>query len=263
MFNSKSIMKDKLKNHVITKFSLNDTQNWYIKSVEKGLWGSEEVMIKKYFKNKSTILDIGCGTGRTTIHLNKLGYNVTGMDITPAMIKNAKNIAKLKHLKITYEEGNVTNLKYRNSLFDNAIFSYCGWNQIPGEENRLNALKEIYRVLKPGGYLLLTSHIRRLQGFLIFWSKQWVKIYIQKPLGFNISEVEFGDYFYKLESIREKNIQKQYAHMPRLKFVKEQIAKVGFDLVFNERAATISSKNEGNVSPIFFICKKPTTDIIT
>ncbi|NHZ85378.1 MAG: methyltransferase domain-containing protein [Planctomycetia bacterium] len=256
-------MKNKLKDYVIKIYSLKNTQEWYIKSIEKGLWGSEEVMIKKYFKTKSTTLDIGCGTGRTTIHLNKLGYNVKGMDITPDMIKNAKKIARLKHLKIIYEEGDVTNLKYRNSSFDNALFSYCGWNQIPGEVNRLNALKEIYRVLKSGGHLILTSHIRNVQGFSIFWIKQWVKIYIQKPLGFNISEVEFGDYFYKSESICEQNIQKQYVHMPRLKLVKEQIAKVGFDLVFNARADTISSKNAGNISPIFFICKKPINEIPT
>ena len=95
-------MTKNLKDHVITTFGSNTTQEWYIKKVESGLWGSEELMIRKYFKPNSTILDIGCGTGRTTIHIQKLGYKVTGIDITPAMINNARSIAKLKNLKILW-----------------------------------------------------------------------------------------------------------------------------------------------------------------
>lgn len=95
-------MTKDLRDNVITKFSLNDTQDWYINYTEHGLWGSKENMIRRYFKPESTILDIGCGTGRTTIHLYNLGYEVTGLDITPAMIKNAKKIAKQNNLKIKY-----------------------------------------------------------------------------------------------------------------------------------------------------------------
>lgn len=146
-----------LKDKVITKFSSNATQEWYIKKAESGLWGSEEVLIRKYFKPNSTILDIGCGTGRTTIHIQKLGYKVTGINITPAMINNAREIAKLKKLKIKYELGDATALEYKNSSFDNALFSFNGLSMIPGKINRINALKEIFRVIKPGGFLIFTT----------------------------------------------------------------------------------------------------------
>lgn len=161
-----------LKEHVISKWSLNGTQEWYIKKAESGLWGSEEVLIRKYFKPNSTILDIGCGTGRTTIHIQKLGYKVTGIDITSAMINNARGIAKLKNLKIDYEMGDVTELKYKNSSFDNAIFSFNGWAMIPGKINRVKALEEIFRVLKPGGYFIFTSLLRNIREFKKFWIKQ-------------------------------------------------------------------------------------------
>lgn len=249
------MIKD-LKDDVITKFSLNATQEWYVKSVEKGLWGSEEIMIRKYFKPNSTILDIGCGTGRTTICLHELGYKVTGQDITPAMIKSAKEIAEFKKLKIKYEVGDVTNLKYKYCSFDNAIFSFCGWNQIPGENYRINALKEVFRILKPGGHFILISHTRKIRGFTIFWTKQWLKLYILNPLGFNIKEIEFGDYFYNVESTNESGIQKQYVHMPRLRTVRNQIAKAGFDLVFIARADSISNNKPKRVNPMFFVCKK-------
>lgn len=101
------------------------------KNAGSGLWESEEVLIRKYFKLRSTILDISCGTGRTTMYLKKLWYKITDIDITPAMINNARNIAKLNSLKIVYEIGDVTDLKYRNTIFDNVLFSFNGWTQIP------------------------------------------------------------------------------------------------------------------------------------
>lgn len=139
-----------LKDEVIAKFSSHATQEWYLKKAESGLWGSEEVMIRKYFKTKSTILDIGCGTGRTTIHLHQLGYKVTGIDITPAIINNAKKIAKQNNLKIKYIIGDAAELKYKNSSFDNALFSFNGWAMIPGEKNHIKVLEEVFRVIKPG-----------------------------------------------------------------------------------------------------------------
>lgn len=249
-------MAKNLKEHMITAFGLNTTQEWYIKKAESGLWGSEEVLIRKYFKPRSTILDLGCGTGRTTIHLKSLGYNVTGIDITPAMINNAKDIAKLKNLKIDYEIGDATDLKYKNSSFDNAIFSFNGWAMIPGKTNRVKALEEAFRVLKPGGHFIFTSLLRNIREFKKFWIKQWVKLYIQKPLGFNVKEVDFGDYFYDIESTSESSNNKQYMHRPKLKLVKKQITKIGFDLIYNARSDMISSKNIGEVPPMFFVCKK-------
>lgn len=245
-----------LKEHVINAFSSKFTQEWYVKKAESGLWGSEEILIRKYFKPKSKILDIGCGTGRTTISLHKLGYTVIGIDITPEMINNAKIISKCKKLKIKYEIGDATDLIYKNSSFDNALFSFNGWTQIPGKNNRLKALSEIYRILKPGGHFIFTSHIRKMQGFTMFWTKQWINIYILKPLGAKIKEVDYGDYFFDIESTNKSNNQKQYIHLPSLKYVKKQITKVGFKLIYLVRGDVISCKNTDEDPPIFYICKK-------
>ena len=239
-----------LKDEVIAKFSSNATQEWYVKKAESGLWGSEEVMIRKYFKPKSTILDIGCGTRRTTIHLHQLGYRVTGIDITPAMIDNAREIAKLKKLKIKYELGDATVLEYKDSSFDNALFSFNGWSMIPGKINRINALKEIFRVIKPGGFLIFTTLLRNFREFTLFWSVKWIRLFILKSIGFSVKEVDYGDYFYNIESTNRTSNQKQYMHRPTIGEVQKQLAIAGFELFYSARSDAIDNNNIGEAPPM-------------
>ncbi len=260
---------ENLQKHIIDEFSSDVTEDRYLKAAEDGLWQSEEILIKKYFKPGSTILDIGCGTGRTTIPLYK-DYKVLGVDITPRMIENAKKIANSKGLNIKYEIGDATKLKYQDNLFDNALFSNNGWTQIPGKDNRLKALREIYRVLKPGGYYIFTTHIRKLKGsYIILWIKQWIRFFILKPLGFSIDEVDFGDRFFIRETTAGKKLkQKQYIHISGIKEVKKQIDVSGFELIYTSsmknlsqednriRKAALSSREYCDFSPIFYVCRK-------
>ncbi len=248
-------MIDELKKSIISEFSSEVTQKIYSKKANAGLWGSEKFLIKKYFIPKSDVLDIGCGTGRTTIPIHKLGYNVTGLDITPAMIENAKKIAESGNLKIKYEIGDATNLNYEGDTFDNVIFSFNGWTQIPGNNNRFEALKEIIRILKPDGYFIFTANTRGKGRFTLFWIKQWIRFYILKPLGFTIEEINYGDMFFNREDNNKIFQQKQYIHIPSLKEVQNQIIYVGFNLVLVEKGNNICFNNTGKHTPMFFVCK--------
>src|SRR4030042_3677960 len=169
---------------IIKEFGSEITQKAYKEWAERGLWEAEKIFIDKYFKKGSSVFDIGCGTGRTTIPLFKADYKVEGIDITPEMIFNATEIAEKKNLPIIYRVGDATNLGYKDNSFDNAIFSNNGWTQIPGKEKRFKAIEEIYRILKPGGYFIFTTHERRWRGYFWFWLKQLAKLYILKPFGF-------------------------------------------------------------------------------
>ncbi|MBI4837223.1 MAG: class I SAM-dependent methyltransferase [Candidatus Portnoybacteria bacterium] len=256
-------MPSDLQQKIIEEFGSGVTQEAYIKNAEKGLWGAEKILIEKYFKSGSSILDIGCGTGRTTIPLYQMGYKIVGVDITPEMIYSARKIAEAKSLEIAYEIGDATRLTYGDSSFDNAIFSNNGWTQIPGEEKRLGALKEIYRILKPNGYFIFTTHTRTFRGgFLWLWVWQWIKLYILKPLGFKIEELDFGDRFFARESGGTKFKQKQFIHIPDVNKVKKQIAEAGFELIFMEREDKIETEdlhdkdNVYNWTPMFYVCKK-------
>lgn len=253
---------EELQNKIIEEFGSDVTQASYLKKADRGLWNSEKILIKKYFKPKSTILDIGCGTGRTTIPLHNLGYKVLGIDIVPEMIQNAKKIAQEKKLNIAYEVGDVTKLKCADDSFDNAIFSTNGFGQIPGKQKRQKAIEEIYRILKPGGCFILVAHARSKRDIRWFWVKNFLKLYILKPLGVKIEEVDFGDYIFTRHINGVALKQTQFMHIANTKTIIKQIKKTGFNLIFAKRENEITDHdvhdkdNVYNYPPMFYVCQK-------
>ncbi len=254
--------KTRLDQSVINEFSLPETLANYRQAVVSiGLWESEKILLAKYFKPGCSILDIGCGTGRTTFGLFKTGYQVIGVDITPAMIKVAQEVSQAEKLSINYEVGDATQLSFKDNEFDNALFSFNGWCQIPTSKARQQALSEAYRVIKPGGHFIFTSHIRRLAGgHWASWARDWVKFKILKPLGCKLGDLEFGDIFFtRLHPTATGGYaQKQYIHISALAEVEKMTKAAGFKLVFSEYRNNIAPKDSvlqsGNCR--FFICQK-------
>lgn len=253
---------EKLQNKIIKEFGSDVTQKSYLKRADRGLWAAEKKLIKEYFKPKSTILDIGCGTGRTTIPLYNLGYKVLGIDLVPEMITNAKKIAQEKNLDVNYDVGDATKLKYPDNSFDNVIFSTNGFGQIPGREKRRKAIEEIYRILKPGGYFILVAHAKAKGDVSWFWIKNFLKLYILKPLGVKIEEVDFGDYIFTrhIDGVALK--QTQFMHIGSKKKNIKNIQQTGFNLIFAKRENEISDHdihdqdNVYNYPPVFYVCQK-------
>ena len=206
-------------------FTTEKTVSDYTRAVKKiGLWESEKMMIKKYFNLENRILDIGCGAGRTTIGLYMLGYHlVEGLDLSEAMIVQARRISKKLNYNITFSVGDAACLDYEDETFEVALFSFNGIMQIPGRENRVKVLKEIKRILKPKSHFLFTTHDRDgSKEYESFWQeekKKWALHLQDKSLH------EFGDRVIKIE---ERDI---FLHFPTRKEVISSSEEAGFRVI--------------------------------
>lgn len=94
------------------------------------------------------ILDFGCGTGALALRLAKAGYEVTGVDISPHMLAQLERRAK--KLKIKLVEANIFSLPFPDSCFDSAVSRWV----LPHFSDWGSAVKEVARVLKPGGVIV-------------------------------------------------------------------------------------------------------------
>ena len=100
-------------------------------------------------------LDIGCGPGLMTLALAQRGYHVDALDIAPAMIDMTRQLlyeSGLSH-HVRASKGDVRNLSFADSSFDLAL--------VVGVTEWLDSLEqavgEIARVLKPGGFAIITA----------------------------------------------------------------------------------------------------------
>jgi SAM-dependent methyltransferase len=96
------------------------------------------------------LLDLGCGSGWTSVMFAQRGYSVVGQDLAPDMIDLAnenKRRSGLGHLGFVVADYEV--LDYRDE-FDGAVF----FDALHHAENETAALASAYRALKPGGTLI-------------------------------------------------------------------------------------------------------------
>lgn len=102
------------------------------------------------------ILDIACGTGDFSIEMARHaapGSKVTGLDLSEGMLKVMAEKVAGEGLSgiISQEQGNAEKMRFEDNGFDRATIAFG----IRNFENRETALKEILRVLKPGGRLVI------------------------------------------------------------------------------------------------------------
>lgn len=191
-----------------------------------GLWESEKYVFDKYLDEAFQIIDIGCGTGRTTFGLYKSGYtNIIGVDLTPEMITGAEDINRNFSFKMKFLTADATDLKFDDTSFDAAIFSFNGLMSIPKPDKRLTALKEINRVLKSDGIFIFTTHDRdREVQFRQFW--------IEENIRWNNAEqradlYKFGD----IITISKNEKGEVFIHIPNQDEIKELLSESGFKLI--------------------------------
>ncbi len=120
--------------------------------------GKDEVLkIIKILKMKkgSKVLDLGCGLGRHTIPLSKLGYKVVGVDISDYLLDIAKEASE--GLPIIYENKDMRFIDY-NKEFDVVLNLSTSFGYFEDDKDNYKVLENVNRALKPGGKFLIEFH---------------------------------------------------------------------------------------------------------
>jgi SAM-dependent methyltransferase len=123
------------------------------KIAESFAGGAAEFVERLNLKPGMRVLDVGCGTGNQSIPAARTGASVTGIDIAPNLLEQAREWAVNESFDIQFDEGDAENLPYRDASFDVALTMF-GAMFAPRPE-RVSA--ELVRVCRPGGVIAMAN----------------------------------------------------------------------------------------------------------
>ena len=109
-----------------------------------------DAIVGRELQGRLTILDAGCGTGYNLRHYESLGHEVFGFDIAPEAVDRVRRRGFPR-----VAEASVTEIPFKRESFD-IVFSFDVLEQMPVEMSD-QAMKEMYRVLRRGGFLFLRA----------------------------------------------------------------------------------------------------------
>ncbi|MEW8958886.1 MAG: class I SAM-dependent methyltransferase [Moorella sp. (in: firmicutes)] len=144
----------------------NDYDDWYKRPLGALVDRVEKEPVYAYLEPHAGehILDVGCGTGNFSLELARLGVKVTGIDISEPMLATARRKAAAAGLEIEFLHADAMNLPFADNTFDK-IVSVTALEFAPDLKA---ALAEGYRVLKPGGRMVIG-----LIGGNSLWSRHY------------------------------------------------------------------------------------------
>jgi len=138
----------------------NDTTSKYYDIVSKTFKGeevtSQEIsLIKKLTKKKAKILDIGCGTGRHFLPLEKDGFVMTGIDESQGMLEILR---KKKQKESRVINANFLDFDFYNVQFDAVLMFWNTFNEICIDDEKAKLIfKKVSSILKPSGVFIVNS----------------------------------------------------------------------------------------------------------
>lgn len=122
---------------------------------------------------KSKVLDVATGTGSQAVALAEQGYDVTGIDLSPDMLNQAKKKTK-PNLKLRFLNLDATNLPFDSRSFDGTSIS-LGLHDMPHEIGQ-RVLMEIKRVVKKDGQILIVEHLEPINHWFAKIAHPFIRI---------------------------------------------------------------------------------------
>jgi len=139
----------------IAQFKENAKQGWSTFAPLEMITGSVAPRLVKYagVERGKEVLDVGCGTGVVALTAARFGAKVTGVDLTPELLARARENGAIIGLDVRWQEGDAEALPFAEAEFD-IVISQFGHMFAPRPGI---AVKEMLRVLKPGGTIAFST----------------------------------------------------------------------------------------------------------
>jgi ubiquinone/menaquinone biosynthesis C-methylase UbiE len=187
--------------------------------------------IKDHIKKEDKILDFGCGNGRLLEILREKDVDYYGVDVSQELV----NLAKERYpqfssniVKISGQAG----LDFPNDFFDSVV-SVAVFHHLPGKNFRLDIAKELFRITKPGGIVIVTVWN--------LWQKKYCKYIVKNILRklVGLSRLDFLDCEIPFRNNRGETF-KRFHHAYTKKDMAELFSNAGFKVT---EAKIVNNKN--------------------
>ena len=141
-------------------------------------------------------LDVGCGEGTVVQALKNTGFSeVLGLDLSVNRLKDNK----LKHPDLYHVAGLVQQLPFASEIFS-GVSAFEVYEHVPSEDGPL-MLNEIYRVLKPGGLLVLSTLNRKSLARRIFPDTSTVEAHFNE-VGYDQLQENISQAGFRIQEVR-------------------------------------------------------------
>lgn len=176
---------------------------------------------RSYLKAQDALLDLGCGNGRVFDFLEQSGVNIdyTGYDFSEKLLAQGKK----KHPKAHFMLGDMAELPFADNSFDQ-VWAIASFHHLPTADLRQKCLKQIKRVLKPGGYLVMTCWNLWQAKYRFAFLKNWKNL-------LNLHREGFADLAIPWKDQQGRVLAERYYHAFTPRSLRKYLKEAGFEIV--------------------------------